>query len=163
VSSFDFEQAESMRGGQSETLDELDRLVNTSMVHLEPRSDGSVRYRLLEPLRDFGHERLTERGLLDQQRARHARAMLALIERAGLDLEAGPRRATWFRRMALEWDNVRAALDWAESARDAELALRLCAPLWVYWTRPNRRTESRVRLRAVLAIPGAEAYPLPRA
>src|SRR5690242_9057954 len=121
------------------------------MVQLEPRDDGSVRYRLLEPLRQFARERLVERGELDDARRRQALAMASLVEEAGRELE-GPRQVAWFRRLDAEWDNVRVAHEWAEAAADAETAMRLAAPLWMYWSRPSRQAEGRGRLARVLAI-----------
>jgi non-specific serine/threonine protein kinase len=151
---------------EPDTVDRLGRLVSTSMVQAEPLQGGSLRYRLLEPLRDFGLERLNARGEHDELSRRHALGIRALIEGVqdgvGESLDGGPRQLEWFRRLDQDWDNIRAALDWADRAGDAETALRITAPLWMYLSRPNLPAEGRARLERVVQLPNAEAYPGPR-
>src|SRR5438552_241017 len=52
-------------------LDHLEQLVDKSLVTVEQLSDESVRYRLLETLRQYGRERLIEAGEEEDMCARH--------------------------------------------------------------------------------------------
>jgi non-specific serine/threonine protein kinase len=153
---FALDQAEALVPAGADVVELLGRLVTRSMVQLE-LSDEPDRYRLLEPLRQFGRNRLLEQDALDETCRQHAQLMLTLVERAGRELQ-GARQLESYQRLDLEWDNVRAALDWAETANDAEMALRLAAPLQFYWSRPDRQAEGRARLERLLSIAGAEHY-----
>ena len=67
---------------QDEVLDLLSKLVDKSLVVTEasPRVDGALRYRMLEPVRQYGREKLQESGETERVRERHAKHYLALAE-----------------------------------------------------------------------------------
>jgi len=93
-----------------DVADLLGSLVDKSLV-LADRMAGSLRYRLLETIRQFAaNELLREGGEAEvvQARDRHADYYLCLAEVASAEL-TGRRQAAWLRRMDLEWDNLRAA------------------------------------------------------
>ena len=60
-------------------------LVDRSLITAD-RDGGAARYRLLETLRDYGLERLEERGELDAARGRHARWAAELVTQAARGL-----------------------------------------------------------------------------
>jgi hypothetical protein len=112
-----------------DVLDVLARLVAKSLVDAEPR-DGTTRYRLLETVRDFAWEQLQAAGATDAVARRHAEFFAQFAGDAGAGLR-GPDETDWRNRVEREVDNLRAALAWAISAGDAELALRPVADLAV--------------------------------
>ena len=61
------------------------------------------------------------------------------------------------RRRYADWDNVRAADDWAHASGETEIALRLAAALWWWWSRPDLQTEGRIRLGRVLCCTSRES------
>src|ERR671911_192074 len=67
---------------QHDVLDLLSRLVDKSLVVTEasPRDEGALRHRMLEPIRQYGRERLEESGEAQRVRERHAEYYLALAE-----------------------------------------------------------------------------------
>lgn len=81
---FDLAAAEAVGAGgtieQSEVLDLLGWLVDKSMVLADEQSE-QARYRLLEPVRQYAWERLTESGEAEAITRRHAEHYLALAER----------------------------------------------------------------------------------
>jgi predicted ATPase/DNA-binding CsgD family transcriptional regulator/transcriptional regulator with XRE-family HTH domain/predicted negative regulator of RcsB-dependent stress response len=160
--SFHLEQAQAVHQNPAATLELLTSLVNRSMVQLEPTAAGSARFHMLEPLRQFGRQRLVDDGAVEDVHRRHAWSMVELVERVGIELD-GPDQIAWFQRIDAEWDNVRAATDWAQAAGEVEIALRLAAPLWLYWSRPDRRAEGQARMAQLLALPGTEQFRAPRA
>ena len=85
---------------------------------------GSVRYRLLETLRQYALERLTAEDALAAAARRHARYFLDLVERADARLWAGD-EAGAMGTIEPEHDNVRAALRHFLATGDAECAARL--------------------------------------
>jgi predicted ATPase/class 3 adenylate cyclase/Tfp pilus assembly protein PilF len=147
--------------GEEDVLTSLTQLVSKSTVQAQPQDDSTLRYRLLEPLRQYARERLIERGDLNQARRRHAAYLVGLAERLEPELY-GPVQGAWFRRLYAEFDNIRTAHDWAVETGETEVALRLGAALWGWWSMPERQAEGRVRLAQALALPGAEARSLLR-
>jgi predicted ATPase/DNA-binding CsgD family transcriptional regulator len=130
----------------------LERLVSKSLVAAEPLPDGSMRYRLLEPIRQFARERLLAGGNVADARRMHAEYMLAVAEVGGPALH-GPDQLAWHRRLERERDNLAAASAYALEMGDSRLGMGLAAALWWWWTRPDRRTEGRTRLTDALALP----------
>ncbi len=147
------------RGGieEDEILDLLGRLVDKSLVAAEASGDGAPRYRMLEPVRQYGWEKLEE---TEQVRERHARYYLALAEAAEPEL-VGAGQVAWLERLTTEYANLRAALSWflddeegAELEERARMGLRLAAALGRFWG--NRGpSEGREWLEKGLARSGA--------
>jgi predicted ATPase len=127
--------------GALDVADLLASLVNKSLVIAE-RSFGSLRYRLLETIRQYGSDRLVEMGGGDEAaelRSAHAKYYLQLAETAGPEL-TGPRQGLWLKRLDLEWDNIRAALAYLSAEPDrTEDVLRLGVALFrFFFTRQHR-------------------------
>jgi predicted ATPase/DNA-binding SARP family transcriptional activator/DNA-binding CsgD family transcriptional regulator len=113
-------------------LDLLGGLVDKSLVVARASTDGAVRYRMLEPVRQYGLERLAGSGETDEVRRRHAEFFLAFAEEAEPGLW-GAEEATWLGRLEGEHDNLRAALSWSLEQGETEAALRLAGALWFFW------------------------------
>ncbi|HSK84708.1 MAG TPA: BTAD domain-containing putative transcriptional regulator [Rubrobacter sp.] len=138
------EAAETVGAGngleEGDVLDLLSRLVEKSLVVAEasPGDDGVLRYRMLEPVRQYGRERLEESGEEEQVRDRHARYYLALTEAAKTELLDGPRPLAYLEQLKAEHGNLRGALGWcleeaAGSKERAEMGLKLAAALGRFW------------------------------
>jgi predicted ATPase/DNA-binding SARP family transcriptional activator len=106
-------------------------LVERSLVQAE-RSSGVTRYRLLEPIRQFGVESLVTREDEAALRNRHAARYLTVAEEADDGLR-GPDQMAWRERLEAEHDNIRAALRWAIDNGDQATALRLVAAMGWFW------------------------------
>ncbi len=111
-------------------LDLLTSLAEKSLVVVEEHG-ASVRYRLLETVRQYAHDRLTQAQEVAALRERHRDFYLALAERIAPHLETASQSA-WLDLLDLEAANLAAALDHAPDT-DGEYALRLCASLTVWW------------------------------
>jgi predicted ATPase/class 3 adenylate cyclase len=112
-----------------DVLDILARLVSKSLVVAEPR-DGTTRYRLLETVRDFAWEHVQAADEVETLSRRHAAHFAAFAHDAGEGLRSQDEGA-WRERVEREVDNLRAALAWAISVGDVELALRPISDLSV--------------------------------
>ena len=128
------EAAETVGAGseieESDVLDFLSRLVEKSLV--EWGMEGE-RYRLLETVRQYAQERLSESGEEQDVRARHLDFYLTLTEKAEPNLY-GPDQVTWFAQLDPERENILAAHEWCDRAADgAELGLRLVHAVWRLW------------------------------
>lgn len=97
---------------QGEVLDLLSGLVDKSLVVAEATGGGGVRYRMLEPIRQYAREKLEEGGEAEEVRSQHASFFLALTEEPEPRLR-GAEDVEWLERLEAEHDNLRAALAWA--------------------------------------------------
>src|SRR5579884_35606 len=118
--------ATSLDGDANEALDQIDPLVESSL-HRSRREDvasESLRFTMLETIREFGVECLEIVGEGQTIRGRHAAYVLALFQEAGHHLR-GPAQAAWLRRLEREHDNLRTALRFLLDSGNPHDALRL--------------------------------------
>ena len=121
----------------AQVLDLLSMLMDKSLVVAEKNEEegSSLRYRMLEPVRQFGREMLVESAEAQDAPRRHAEYFLDLAEKADPEL-LGPDQALWLQRLRAELGNLRTALEWSlEGEERAELRLRLAAALGRFWGR----------------------------
>jgi len=140
-------------------LDGLGELTDHSMVRPGEPGDGQPRFTMLETIREFAVERLASSGEEDELRRRHAEHFRDLAEEAERHLIRDD-RVVWLARMEREHDNLRAALDWAERAEDAETGLRTAAAIWRFWLQRGHLSEGRARLERLLSTPGGARGPV---
>jgi predicted ATPase/DNA-binding SARP family transcriptional activator len=156
---FTLEAAESVASNgvaEADILDLLSKLVDKSLVIAEVSNDRRVRYRLLEPVRQYARQKLKESAETEAVLHRHASFFFALAEEAEPELK-GAQQLAWLERLEREHDNLRAALSWALEGRETELASRLGAALAEFWTMRGHLNEGRRWLEAALAKGDARA------
>lgn len=140
---------------EGEVLGLLYGLAEKSLVVAEAIGEGdSVRYRLLEPVRQYAREKLEASGEADAVGRRHAAFFLALAEEAEPELKGGARQWAWLERLEADHDNLRAAISWSLND-EPERALRLAAALARFWEIRSYVSEGRGWLEAVLRRNGA--------
>lgn len=143
-------------------LAQLEALRRWALIVSREEPDGTLRFRLPEPLRDVAAQ-----SQPDAAKA-HAEYFADWIEanRAD-DLPPPPRH--FGQRLALqerERDNVRAALETCQASNDPadrETGLRIVAAFWTHWYVRNAGTEMETWARSLLVGPGGKANPLKRA
>ncbi|MER7624958.1 BTAD domain-containing putative transcriptional regulator [Streptomyces sp. NPDC126503] len=149
---------------REDVLDLLARLVDRSLV-VAAETPAGVRYRLLESVAAYCHERLHEAGEHSALTRRHRAHYTALAERARPHLR-GPDQRAWLTRLDQETANLRKAAERPDTGHtDAEHSdpedptplLRLADALAWYWILRGRLREARRTLRTALttAPPGA--------
>jgi predicted ATPase/DNA-binding CsgD family transcriptional regulator/DNA-binding XRE family transcriptional regulator len=153
-----FDAAEAIAGSDGisppEILELLGGLVDKSLVVAESAdSAGTVRYRLLEMIRQYGREHLAESGELESVRARHAAYFLTVAEEAEPHV-LGPHRRTWLSRLEVELDNFRAARQFFVDSGATEHALNLASALYRLWMYRGYAEEGRASLFEALELPG---------
>ncbi|MFF3428945.1 BTAD domain-containing putative transcriptional regulator [Streptomyces sp. NPDC002602] len=138
-----------------DVADVLGSLVDKSLVLAEPTSDG-MRYRMLETIHEYAISRAADEPAQARTTAlRHAAHFLALTEEAEPLLRTAA-QLPWIRRVEIELDNLRAALDLAVRDGDADTAQRLVFALgWFWWLR-NYRIEGAEWTARVLALTPTE-------
>ena len=135
---------------EEDLLDLLGGLVDKSLVVAGAHEDGAVRYRMLEPIRQYALEQLGEGGQAEKVRSKHAACFLALAEEAEPEL-AGQRQGLWAERLEAEHDNMRVALSWQLERGEAGSALRMVAALWRFWHLRGHSSEGVGWLEQALA------------
>jgi predicted ATPase/DNA-binding CsgD family transcriptional regulator len=135
---------------EDDILDLLSGLVGKSLVMARGSDQRGVRYRMLEPIRQYAREKLEEGGEAEEVRRRYATFFLAFAEEAEPRLR-GPEDAEWLERLEEEHDNMRAALSWALETGEVELALRLAGVLGIFWQAHGHWSDGRKWLEAALA------------
>jgi len=131
-------------------LNLLTHLVDKSLVMADTNTqERSTRYHLLETIRQYAVEKLLEAGESRQARARHMDFFLKFAEAAQPHLN-GPEDLEWLSRLEMEYDNLRAALEWA-TQNDILRALRLGTALDQFWNRHGYHVEGRRFLLEALA------------
>ncbi|MCU0972219.1 MAG: hypothetical protein MUF57_10760, partial [Gammaproteobacteria bacterium] len=196
VGGFDLAAAEAVCGADPieafDVLDLLASLVDKSLVMLDER-DGHSRYRMLETIRDYAHEKLDQRGDDAEATAvRHCQHFFAFAK-AGRDGLAGADQALWTARLEADLDNLRAATALALAGRvdpfiawtarleadldnlraatalalagrvDPFIAVKIAVALARFWMQRGYVTEGRGVVRSALELPAVQASDLARA
>ncbi len=92
-------------------LDGLHALLDKHLVQQQIAADGEPRFTMLETIREYALERLTERGEAPAMQLAHALYFRDMAERAEPALR-GPDQVAWLDRLEEEQANLRAALAW---------------------------------------------------
>jgi non-specific serine/threonine protein kinase len=134
VGGWTIEAAQAVCGGRGETLEIVASLVDKSLVRRTSRGDHAE-FTMLESLREYAAERLTEHGEVDATHDRHARYFADLgawVEAAiGTAEEAASQH-----RVGVDEANLRAALTYALTRGRTEWALPLASAVgWYCYTR----------------------------
>jgi predicted ATPase len=143
--SFDLEAAEYLCSGpglpSDEVLEVLSELVAQSVVIRED-DGGTVRYRMLDTLRDYGATWLAATGDRERLRRRLRDWCTGLVTWCELEWFS-PRQGRVAARVEGELANLRAALECALEDEDPRVALYLTGTLWFYWAGCGRLAEGR--------------------
>jgi predicted ATPase len=135
-----------------ETLDLLTGLVDKSLALAETR-EGHTRYRLLETVRQYAHERLLESGEAEAVRSRHCDYFLSRVHTQSVT----PSEKEWGGWQSLverDYDNVRGALNFClDNSAYVEAGLWAAVTLFFYWRQHSLHSEGYSLLQAFLSRP----------
>jgi predicted ATPase len=161
---FDLEAVEYVCAGsglpEDRIAETVAELVAQSVLAREEGTDGQVRYRMLETVREYGAGWLAALGDLARMRRRHRDWYLGLATWCELDW-FGPRQAEVAARVAADLSNLRLALEFSidgavgEPPEDPAVGQYLAGTLWFCWVGCGRLAEGRHWLeRALDLAPG---------
>jgi predicted ATPase/DNA-binding winged helix-turn-helix (wHTH) protein len=136
-------------------FDGLSSLVDKNLVQRVDRAETEPRFAMLETIREYALERLTESGEQSAVRRAHAAYCLVLAEEGNPELSPAD-RSRWLTQCDVEIENFRFALDWLFQTLDLNWGLRLCIALFRFWDMREHLTEGRTRLEIALRLAGDE-------
>jgi predicted ATPase/DNA-binding CsgD family transcriptional regulator len=155
--SFELDAAEEVVGGEEidrdDVLDLVAGLVEQSLLQVAQRQ-GRARYRLLETIRVYARQRLSELDDPDRVRGRHLEFHVGLAGRAQEGLH-GAQPEPWVARLAADLDDLRAAMDWAVEAKDLRALVGITEPIVRFWFDRGLSREVHRRLHDAAEVPGA--------
>ncbi|MBC6447059.1 BTAD domain-containing putative transcriptional regulator [Actinokineospora xionganensis] len=131
----------------------LASLVEKSLVLVGDGRDGQVRYRMLETVRAYAAERLDESGATPRIRDLFGRHFLALVEETEPKLRTGE-QIHWLARLKADQENLIAALRYAITVVDADLACRLAVRAMWFWLLVGGQQEAPAFATQASALPG---------
>ena len=154
--SFELDAAEAVVGGDGidsdDVLDLVAALAAQSMLQVVERH-GRARYRLLETIRVYARQRLSELDDPDRVRDRHLEFHVGLAGRAHTGLSGG-QPEPWMARLAADLDDLRAAMDWAAESGDLRGLVDITEPIVRFWFERGLFGEVHRRLHDAVEGPG---------
>ncbi|HEY0070409.1 MAG TPA: tetratricopeptide repeat protein, partial [Chloroflexia bacterium] len=128
------------------------------------RTEAEPRFGMLGTIREYAAELLhsTDQTEEEELYQRYVQYFLAFAEQGRAGIE-GQQQELWLDRLHLEHDNLQAALKSAIEHDNAEVALRFCGALWIFWQMLGYYNEGHKWLGETLDVPGTEVRSLARA
>ncbi|MBP1693575.1 MAG: Adenylate/guanylate cyclase (modular protein) [Chloroflexi bacterium] len=164
ATSFALEAAESVCGSREihkdEVLTVLGRLVNKSLLQVEPAPDGldlATRYRFLDTICSFARLKLEEAGETNWMRDQHAEYYINLVKAAEPELLT-QKAVHWHNILRAENDNLRAVFEWSFESDQPDNALQISGALMWFWWRSGMSREGRDLTLKTLALPSAVQF-----
>jgi predicted ATPase/DNA-binding CsgD family transcriptional regulator len=133
-------------------LDLVAALAEQSMLEVVERH-GRARYRLLETIRMYARQRLSELDDPARVRGRHLAFHVALARRAHAGLTGG-QPESWMARLMADLDDLRAAMDWAVEAGELQALVDLTERIVRFWFERGLYGEVHRRLHDAVESPG---------
>lgn len=136
---------------RADVLGLIVKLIDKSLVTTEAVNQ-QVRYDLLKTVAEFGREKLSQAGELDEICARHLIHFTEYAEESESHLD-GTNQVPWIRITANEQGNFQAAMDYALSHQNVlEYGLRICAAISLFWLERSHFQEGVARLDQMLEL-----------
>jgi predicted ATPase/DNA-binding SARP family transcriptional activator len=129
-------------------LDAVDQLASKSLL-MAPQIGQEIRYQALETIRLYARMKLTESGEEGDILARHRDWYASFAAEAGPRLR-GADQLLWLRRLEVDHDNLRAAMDRSLEAGDITTPLRIAGSIAWFWFLHSHLAEGWHRLESLL-------------
>jgi tetratricopeptide (TPR) repeat protein len=133
-----------------DVLDSVDSLVRKSLIRQQEALYGEPRFAMLNSIRDYASEKLTEAGEEEAMRGRHAEYFLELAVHANARLREADQKK-WLDTLEAEHGNLRVALKWLTDSDQPELEMELAGNLARFWEFRGYLTEGQQRLEGALS------------
>jgi len=144
-----------------EVLELLTALTEKSLLQTAERglpsdhvaADSSLRYRMLETIKEYSRDRLAEAGESEPSRRAHLEYFTELAATAEPQLRRA-QQLRWLAVLEAEHDNIAVAMRGALATGDATGAMRLAAAAGWYWWLGGHKAEGTELIIAAAGTPG---------
>ena len=153
---FTFEAAEEVIADAetgADLLEGVSSLLNKSLLGTQEQA-SETRFTMLETIREYARQRLTESGEASELMERHAAHFFGLATQAEEHL-MGAEQVTWLDRLHRDHDNLRAAFERATELGMLDEALNAAGAMWRFWQLRAHFGEARAIFERLLAQSGA--------
>jgi predicted ATPase/DNA-binding CsgD family transcriptional regulator len=139
-----------------EVLSILSSLVDKSLVRLDPAALGGPRYLMLETIREFAFEQVSDSDESADVRNAHAAWFTHIAEERQLhgDIWNEPSSSNYaVPPVEVEYGNIRAAIAWYDESGDLRELARMAGAVYWYWHIHGPRREGLTLLRKAWQAP----------
>jgi tetratricopeptide (TPR) repeat protein len=130
-------------------------LAEHNLIRLVAEWEGEPRFGMLETIREYARECLVANGHAQAVARAHAAFFVVFGEQfyqtPNRNWASGMNQSDVLARFEAEHDNLRAAMGWATTAGEAEIALKLASQTKMFWQIRGHLTEGRRWFEATLA------------
>ena len=136
-------------GLETDTLDDIESLLNKSLVFQADGPGGELRFLMLDTIHEFARERLAESGEESTIRARHLEYFVTMLA----EMEPGYRmqnQLVLLERTKVEMDNIRSAFNLALESGRVGAAARLVSAADYYYKYRDLVVEGSRKFHRVL-------------
>jgi predicted ATPase/class 3 adenylate cyclase len=137
VGGWTVESAEAVCG--EDVLSGLESLLDKSLIRQFEGISGEMRFTMLETIREYAFEKLSQSGELLAIQQAHANDIYSLLENVAR-AEDGPQEAKWFAKLDDDFDNLRSAVEWALTHAQPLLAIK-AGSRYTYWVQRSKSRE----------------------
>lgn len=141
-----------------DVVDGISSLADKSLLQRH-KSSGYLHLTMLETVREFGIERLTEHAEVEQLHQLHCAYYLELLGVAREELH-GSSQLEWLARLRLELDNIRATIAWSQARSDDETVIRLYSGSFWFFNVEGLLRERRPPLERACGAASKASAPL---
>ncbi|MDQ3706233.1 MAG: adenylate/guanylate cyclase domain-containing protein [Chloroflexota bacterium] len=118
-------------------------------------TEDEPRFDMMATIREYAMELLQDTDAAEEElRQWHVQYFLSLAEHGRTGIE-GQQQELWLDRLDLEHDNIQAAVKRSIEDNDAEVALRFCGALWIFWQMRGYYNEGHKWTVTALDLPEA--------
>jgi predicted ATPase/transcriptional regulator with XRE-family HTH domain len=144
---------------RSDLFADLAVLVDSNLVRRVDGTSGTVRFDMLEIIREYALRKLHASGEQEMLRRWHAEYFLSLAEHAESRWDRVD-ESVLLKKFLAEHDNLREVLRWAIAHEQSAFALRFNAALYGYWLYMADLTDARRWVELALSLAASHPSPL---
>ncbi|MBX3085307.1 MAG: tetratricopeptide repeat protein [Anaerolineae bacterium] len=137
--------------GLDTALEVVSSLLDKSLLYQQEGQDHQVRFLMLETLREYAIEQITDSGAIDGLRELQLQYYRQVVHEVAPQL-SGEKQQETIDLLEAEHDSLRAILAWALIYRPME-ALKLCGDAWYFWFVRGYYTEGYRWMSQALQAP----------
>lgn len=138
---------------EASVIDVVGRLADRSLVSVDVTPEGTVRYRLLDSIRDFARGRLRESGLADAACGAHAAWLAEAADRCEATVR-GKAQPACLAVIRAERANIDTALTWS-AEHDPQVGVRIVTGFGWAWVVHGDGVAGAERVRAAFSAAGS--------